>query len=274
MQIGEVDSKRMLEWVHEDGTVFATFIPPWLSNILVTASFDSDRSVTAFSVSPNENTEIDRLYQLYRSLDPLEVARRLTQPNSTDDTGLISLRRFLDEKRSNPLGAVEAALVLLRSRMFGILYGDPIGRDGGQNIDWLANLAEWFPYLGVDAAILVAQRLISDPNGNRAEEARIRSIVGSLCHEPSFPVTDECLLYLLDIMRLAALPNATAIDRVHWIIDDLRLLPLAFDAIAFSSARRDTNGLFAIYSARIGDAFAMTNYKTVLMMYARSVEDG
>jgi hypothetical protein len=237
------------KWPRDDGTVLTAFLPPGYRHYRVVADVAKDGVVRTLSIGPDDGvfSFIHKLYRRYRRLDPVAASKQLTGH-------LHAVHQSLLMKTFDPVGALEAALILQRTGRYGALYGDisenPSSR---QPDDWLANLAEWFPWVGSDACILLAHRLINDPNGDRADVARIRRLIAEIPAR-GLPRTDEAMNYLLGLARLADVTITNVAPQVRPILETLPALRELIRANEVIDFLVETRGLFAVYSTPDGDA--------------------
>lgn len=235
---------QWIEWATPSGDLIGLAVPsdatrstrPMRSkavrSINIYARLDAELTIKGVDVFPYRRKHIDYLYSAYRTEDPIAAGNRaLIDFGSTDESyavnevpkgGYAELRATLRDKVDDDLGALEASLILLRSRAFDVLYGHTKGPNEPINYadDWLCNLAQWFQGWRADASVIVLQRFVSDPNGARADFIRVSQIFDQLLQQP-LPSSDEAVRYLVELTRLASNPNAQAVDHVAAIYGGL-----------------------------------------------------
>jgi hypothetical protein len=230
-----------------DGSTFGISIPRGVPRFVLVAEGDARRKITELSVYPKARGDDDEgssgdlhaLYRFYRTLNPVQATHRLERDIRPLYIGLL-------EKANNPVAALEAALILLRSGRFGLLYGDTSATPDPKHVDdWLANLAQSFDP-GSDASVLVAQRLVSDPHGSRGNAERAINIVSGI-EARGFPHTAEGVAYLLNLVRRAR--RGVVAERLQGIAAELLKLEGAVEASCLAEVAVETNGLFAVYGA-------------------------
>ncbi|MDB5073294.1 MAG: hypothetical protein JWM87_4405 [Candidatus Eremiobacteraeota bacterium] len=233
-----------LTWTHADGTGISALVPECARQFRVSVDTDNSGDVIAIDVDVEGDGRAETMHQIYRryrKLDPFAAARRLNRDINT-------LRRFFMDKEANPVAALEAALILQRTGRYGALYGDFTARRALRTDDWLANLAEWFPEMGSDACILLAQRLVDDPSGDIPDLDRIAGLVAQIPRR-GLPYTDEAMNYLVGLARLAEITPDRVAPRVRAILPELPRLSALIRESSVLELLLETRGLYAIYSA-------------------------
>jgi uncharacterized caspase-like protein len=228
-----------------DGTVFGLPIPRGVAHFTLVADTDDRCRVVGLALYPKTggdtptkaSLDLHGLYRLYRVLDPVEAARRVERAVQSLDDG-VSLTA------DDPLADIEAALILLRSSRFALLYENPGAKPTTSQADWLADLAERFDGVS-DACVLVAQRLVSDAS-RTGDQERLTKLVGQIATR-GIPATAEAIFYLLNFVRTVG--RHTVIDRVAGIEDELVGLKDLVASSRIADAVLETSGLFALFGA-------------------------
>lgn len=227
---------------------FLFYVPPGVDSLHLTAAVSHVSGVRELDVFYGNNAlfpgnavtlernDVSSLYRMYRTAEPIDAARVLASRES-------ELVWAFKDKRVDPFVALEAALMLLRSGRFRALYGLGQRRRYRPFDDWLVNLAEWFPQMGSDACVLVAQRLVADPSGMRFEDAGIDQSIAAI-RERSLPYTSEALNYL---HGLGSIPVNLYPDRLSSLTRFFGEHRSAVELLVRRSF--ETRGLFAVYRA-------------------------